>query len=167
MRYVLMNSVFALGCGLIMSAGQLLFADDTPSGAPAPEPTSAKVSDLLSLKVYGSADEAVGKVEDLVLDPSSGKIRYAVLSFGGILGIGDKYFAVPWNDLTLFHKGATSAGTQKELYYTIDVSKDTLKNAPGFNKNHWPNFADKTFVRDVEAFYGSNRSAAKIHGETR
>ena len=91
----------------------------------------------------------------------------AVLSFGGILGIGDKYFAVPWTDVRGVCKGATSADTQKEAYCMLDVSKDALKNAPGFDKNHWPNFADKTFASDMEKFYGSNRTAGKIHGTTR
>ena len=80
--------------------------------------------------------------------------------------MGDKYFAVPWNDLQVFYKGATSAGTQKDVYCTLDVSKEALKNAPGFNKNQWPNFADPTFASDVEKFYGSNRTAARIHGST-
>ncbi len=139
------------------------FADDT---AP-PQRSTARVSDLLSLAVYGADNEKLGKVEDIVVDPSSGKIRYAVLSFGGILGMGDKYFAVPWQDLHVVCKGATSAGTQKEDYATIDVSKDALKNAPGFNKNRWPDFADQTFSQDLETFYGSNRAAARIHGDTR
>ena len=154
----------ALACGamILLAAGQLL-ATDTPS----PEPTSARVSDLISLAIYGTGDEKLGKIEDLVVDPGSGKIRYAVLSFGGILGMGEKYFAVPWNDMKVFYKGVTSAGAQKEVYATVDVSKEALKNAPGFNKNQWPNFADQTFVKDLESFYGTNRSAARIHGDNR
>jgi sporulation protein YlmC with PRC-barrel domain len=145
-----------------MVAAQALAAD-TPSS----EPAHARVSDVMSLAVYGNGDEKLGKIEDLVMDPASGKIRYAVLSFGGILGLGDKYFAVPWTDIRVFFKGATSAGTQKEVYCTVDVSKEALKNAPGFNKDRWPDFADEKFAKDVEAFYGTNRAASKIHGETR
>ena len=142
---------------------QQALAADTP----APVPTTARMSDLLSLAVYGTANEKLGKVEDIVVNPTSGKINYAVLSFGGILGMGDKFFAVPWNDLRIYHKGATSAGTQKEVYATVDVSKEALKNAPGFDKNHWPNFADEAFAKDIENFYGSNRASAKIQGTTR
>ncbi len=162
MRSLVKVSVLALGAAVLIAAGQALAKDTT-----APEPVTAKVSDLLSLSVYGSANEKLGKVEDLVVDPGSGQIRYAVLSFGGILGMGDKYFAIPWSDLHVFYKGATSAGTQKEAYCTIDVSKEALKKAPGFDKNQWPNFADRTFTKDLETFYGSNRAAAKIQGETR
>ncbi len=161
MRSFVTISVLVVGAAFLDVAARAL-ADDT---APAPQST-ARVSDLLSLAVYGESNEKLGKVEDIVVDPSSGKIRYAVLSFGGIFGIGDKYFAVPWHDLNVVYKGPTSAGTQKEEYATIDVSKDALKNSPGFNKDQWPNFADQTFSRDLETFYGSNRAAARIHGDT-
>ena len=160
MRRLLM---LAVGCLLVVSTTEtILRAADT-----APAPTASRASDLLSLAVYGAADEKLGKIEELVIDPPSGKIRYAVLSFGGILGMGDKYFAVPWSDLQVFYKGATSAGTQKDVYCTVDVSKEALKKAPGFDKNQWPNFADQTFVRDIETFYGSNRTAGRIQGQTR
>ena len=141
--------VLVVGVALLGVAARAS-ADDT---VPSPQST-ARVLDLLSLAVYGASNEKLGKIEDIVVDPSSGKIRYAVLSFGGILGIGDKYFAVPWHDMNVVYKGATSAGTQKEEYATIDVLKDALKNAPGFNKGQWPNFADQTFTRDLETFYG-------------
>lgn len=155
-------SVLVVGSVLLVAAAKA-WADD----APAPPPTTARVSDLMSLAVYGTENEKLGKIEDIVVDPTSGRISYAVLSFGGILGMGDKYFAVPWNDVRVFFKGATSAGTQKEEYCTVDVSKEALKNAPGFDKNRWPNFADQSFASDVEKFYGSNRTAAKIHGTNR
>lgn len=163
MRNLLSVPILAVGCLLLVATTEsLLFADD-----PAPRPTTTRVSDLLSMPVYGTANEKLGKVEDLVLDPTSGKIRYAVLSFGGILGMGDKYFAVPWGDVGVFFKGATSAGTQKIVYCTLDVSKEALKNAPGFDKSQWPDFADATFANDIDRFYGSNRTASKIQGQTR
>ena len=122
MRSFVTISVLVVGAAFLDVAARAL-ADDT---APAPQSTAGL--GLLSLAVYGESNEKLGKVEDIVVDPSSGKIRYAVLSFGGIFGIGDKYFAVPWHDLNVVYKGPTSAGTQKEEYATIDVSKDALKN---------------------------------------
>ncbi len=166
MRNVFRLSVLAAGGVLFIAAVQALAADPSAT-APATAPSTARVSDLLSLSVYGADNEKLGKIEDLVADPSSGKIRYAVLSFGGILGMGEKYFAVPWNDLRISTKGSTSVGTQKEEFCTLDVSKEALKNAPGFNKNQWPDFADPTFTKDIQSFYGSNRTAAKINGENR
>jgi len=123
----------------------------------------AKVGDLIGLRVYNSGKEKLGKIEDLVISPSSGKIRYAVLSFGGFLGIGDKLFAVPWADLNLVTKGANSAGTVKEDHYVLDVSQEALNNAPGFDRNNWPNFADRTWSADVDKFYSGQRAPAAVN----
>jgi sporulation protein YlmC with PRC-barrel domain len=122
-----------------------------------------RASDLSGLAVYNPKDERLGKIEDLVLDPASGKIRYAVLSFGGVLGIGDKYFALPWKCVSFVAKGQTSAGTQKESHCVLDVDKDFLKNAPGFDKDHWPDFADATWRQKVDEYY---RARAAAHGQT-
>ncbi len=122
--------------------------------------TILRSRDVLGLRVYNAANESLGKIEDIAVDPNAGKIRYAVLSFGGILGLGDKYFAVPWPKLSFVAKGATSAGTPKESYIVLDVSKQTLKNAPGFDKDKWPNFADANWNATVERFYGGSRQAS-------
>jgi sporulation protein YlmC with PRC-barrel domain len=120
---------------------------------------AARAKDLIGLSVKNPNDESLGKVEDLVIDTSNGKIRYAVLSFGGFLGMGDKYFAVPWDDLKMHSKGTTSSGTIKEDYYVLDVSKDSLKNAPGFDKSQWPNFADPNWSVNIDRFYNDYRRA--------
>jgi sporulation protein YlmC with PRC-barrel domain len=171
-------SLMAVGL-LILASGTPAFAESTPAPGepntahlttntpPQNGPTTMRASDMRSLAVYGTNNEKLGDIVDLVLDPTSGKIRYSVLSFGGILGMGEKYFAVPWGDVKVFYKGATSAGTQREVYCTVDVSKEALKNAPGFDKSHWPDFADAKFTHDIEAFYGTNRTADKVNGENR
>ena len=87
-----------------------------------------RARDLSGLRVYNASDESLGKIEDLVIDPRAGKIRYAVLSFGGLLGMGDKYFAIPWDKLSFVSKGQTSAGTLKEDHVVLDIPKDALKN---------------------------------------
>jgi sporulation protein YlmC with PRC-barrel domain len=125
-----------------------------------------RASDVSGLVVYNPQNERLGKVEDLVLDPKAGKIRYAVLSYGGALGIGTKYFALPWQNIKFVAKGETSAGTQKESYCVLDATKDFLKNAPGFDKEHWPDFADANWQQKVDEYYRT-RSAAHGQGETR
>ena len=80
-----------------------------------------------------------------MLDVRNGQIAYAVLSFGGFLGIGDKLFAVPWSALTL--------DTDNECF-VLDVSKDRLKDAPGFDKDHWPSMADPTWQDEINTYYG-------------
>lgn len=122
-----------------------------------------KVSDMIGVRVYNQSNESLGKIEDLVMDPAAGRIRYGVLSFGGFLGMGDKLYAVPWNELKLVSKGTTSSGTAKEDYYVLDVSKEALKNAPGFDKSNWPNFANRNWSTDIDKFYTSQRQS----GETR
>ena len=121
---------------------------------------AVKVRDLIGLRVYNPSNESLGKIEDLVMDPAAGKVRYAVLSFGGFLGMGDKLFAVPWDDLKLVSKGTTSAGTTKEDYYVLNVTKEALKNAPGFDKANWPDFANSNWSADVDKFYTSQRAPA-------
>jgi sporulation protein YlmC with PRC-barrel domain len=123
-----------------------------------------KARDLIGVGVYNSANEKLGKIEELVANPSSGNIRYAVLSFGGFLGMGDKLFAVPWNSLKLVPKGTTSSGTLKEDYYVLDVDKDTLKSAPGFDKTDWPDFGNAKWSSDSDKFYRGRPASARRGG---
>jgi hypothetical protein len=81
---------------------------------------------------------------------ASGKVAYAVLSFGGLLGMGDKLFAVPWAALVL-------DTTNKR--FTLEVPKDALKDAPGFDKAHWPSMSDRTWASGVHKFYGTPYAA--------
>jgi sporulation protein YlmC with PRC-barrel domain len=88
-----------------------------------------KASELIGMSVQGTDGKMLGDIKDLVIDPEEGAIAYAVLEFGGFGGIGDKYFAVPWEALQLDQ-------TNKKLL--LDVHEKELKNAPGFDKNNWP-----------------------------
>jgi sporulation protein YlmC with PRC-barrel domain len=104
-----------------------------------------RVSAIKNADVKNPAGEKLGDIEDLVLDVNNQKVRYAVLSHGGILGIGDKLFAIPMSSLQ------TDANKQE---FVLNISKDHLKNAPGFNKQEWPNFADAQFQSNVDRYYG-------------
>lgn len=132
-----------------------------PSGAITGHVRITRIKDLIGLSVYNENDESLGKVEDLVVDPVKGQIRYAVLSFGGFLGMGDKLFAVPWNELKLQTEGLTSSGTKKTDHYILAVDKESLKNAPGFDKEQWPNFADPKWSVNIDRFYSDQRRASK------
>jgi sporulation protein YlmC with PRC-barrel domain len=149
-----------LAC-LAAQAAQTQSADQaTPSGA------VVRSSDLSGLVVYNPNNERLGKIEDLVIDPAAGKIRYAVLSFGGVFGFGDKYFAIPWQNMSFVAKGQTSAGTQKESHCVLNVDKDALKDAPGFDKEHWPDFADSDLQQKIDDYYRA-RAALRGHSQTR
>jgi len=106
-----------------------------------------RASKIVGLSVENKAHEKLGKVEDLVID-DAGKVRYAAVSFGGFLGFNEKFFAVPYRAFTMITK---SDGTPSHL--ELNVEKRTLENAPGFPKDHWPDFGEEKFMKDVDAFY--------------
>ena len=81
-----------------------------------------------------------------MLDMASGRGSYAVLSFGGILGMGEKLFAVPWDALTL---------DTENKRFTLNVKKDSLSQAPGFDKDSWPDMADQNWARGIHEYYGT------------
>jgi len=95
--------------------------------------------------VRNSAGEDLGKVDEIMIDIPSGKVAYAVLSFGGILRMGNKLFAVPWSALKV---------DEDEKCFLLDVDKKTLESAPGFDKDHWPDMADTSWGSDVYRYYG-------------
>lgn len=76
----------------------------------------------------------------------SGTIRYAVLASGGFLGLGDRLFAVPWKALKQ---------DRENDRFMLDVDLERLKNAPGFDKDNWPNMADPTWNSTVESYYAT------------
>ena len=95
-------------------------------------------------KVRGRNGEELGKVEDFVLDIDSGRVAYAVVSFGGTLGVGDRLFAVPPEAL------ARDAGDG----FVLDAERSTLARAPAFDRGDWPDFGDRTLGADIYSFYG-------------
>lgn len=109
-------------------------------------PRLLSASTLMGDRVINSKGEDLGKVEEFMLDLDSGCIGYAVLSFGGILGIGDKLFAIPWNALHL--------DTDRKVFI-LDIDRERLENAPGFDKNNWPQTVDRDWLLEVYRFYGS------------
>ena len=81
-----------------------------------------------------------------MLDVSTGRVSYAVLSFGGFLSMGEKLFAVPWSALTL---------DTVNKRFTLDVAKERLESAPGFDTDKWPDMSDPTWAKDIHSYYGT------------
>lgn len=121
-----------------------------------------RVSDLRGMAVKNPANENLGKVEDLVIDLKNGHIRYAVVSFGGALGVGNKYFAVPFKAMTM-----QSGEKGKHWHMVLDVPKDRLKNAPGFDKDNWPDFADPSWGTTDQFYSIPATTATKTSPPTR
>lgn len=94
----------------------------------------SRASKIIGTKVKNPSGENLGDIKELVIDPETGQVVYAVVSFGGALGVGDKLFAIPWKGLVW---------SRDKEYYVLDLDKDTLKKAPGFDKKHWPDSSNK------------------------
>ncbi len=109
------------------------------------KPSVLSASTMIGTAVENKVGENLGKIEELMVDLSSGRIAYAVLSFGGFLGLGDKFFALPWDSLKV--------DTVKKKVI-LDLDKQKLENAPGFDKDHWPDTSDHAWLVDVYHYYG-------------
>ncbi len=99
---------------------------------------------LLKNPVQNSLGEDLGHIKDFMFNRENGLIVYAVLSFGGVLGLGDKLFAIPW--------GALELDTANERFI-LNVPKEVLKNAPGFDKDNWPDMANPVWSREIHEYY--------------
>lgn len=108
-----------------------------------PEVLSATT--LIGDHVRNNSGEDLGKLEEIMLDLDEGRVAYAVLSFGGLLGIGNKLFAVPWEALRV--------DTENKAI-VFNISKDRLEQAPGFDKDNWPDTIDREWLAEVHNFYG-------------
>jgi sporulation protein YlmC with PRC-barrel domain len=80
-------------------------------------------------KVVNLAGQDIGRIEELMIDVTTGRVAYAVLSFGGFLGIGNKLFALPWSALTV---------DEAKKRFVVNVTRESLEKMPGFDKEHWP-----------------------------
>lgn len=94
--------------------------------------------------VRNRADEEIGKVEEIMIDRGSGRVAYVVLSAGGFLGLGDKFFAIPWD---MVEVDTARHGV------IVDIDKETVENAPGFDKDNWPDSSDLSWLNEVYEFY--------------
>ncbi|MCA9840333.1 MAG: PRC-barrel domain-containing protein [Trueperaceae bacterium] len=101
---------------------------------------------IMSDSVKNPQGEKLGDIKELMIDTQSGKVSYAVLDFGGFLGMGNKLFAVPWSALKVNTDDHT---------LMLDTNKEKLKDAEGFDKDDWPNFADRNFEQRIHDRYGA------------
>lgn len=111
-----------------------------------PGPRLMGADTLIGNDVYNYKDEDLGDIKEIMLDTGSGRAAYAVLSFGGFFGIADKLFAVPWSALKL---------DTANKRFVLNVEKERLESAPGFDKDHWPNMADPAWQNTINTYYGT------------
>ena len=125
------------------SGGAQIITDGRKSGD-GPGPQIMDAATLIGDDVVNDAGDDLGKIEAIMLDVTSGRIAYAVLSFGGFLGMGSKFFAIPWGAFTL---------DAVEKRFVLDVSADKLEAAEGFDKDRWPSMADPEWAARVHSYY--------------
>jgi sporulation protein YlmC with PRC-barrel domain len=101
-------------------------------------------SSVVGDKVYNHLGENLGQIKDIMLDIREGKVGYVVIEFGGFLGIGEKYFAVPFEALSL--------DTERHAFI-LNQSREVLENAPGFDKGHWPQ-TNSHDLKSSSAYWG-------------
>jgi sporulation protein YlmC with PRC-barrel domain len=108
-----------------------------------------KISDVIGQNVENPQGDNLGEISDVVVDPNDGSVVYAVLEAGGFLGLGDKFFAIPWRAFQTV--ADDDKGEIDKLILNVD--KDRMQNAPGFDKDNWPNMADAEWGQTVHTYY--------------
>lgn len=98
-----------------------------------PGPALMGADTLIGDSVVNAQDDKLGDIKELMIDMRSGQIAYAVLAFGGFLGMGEKLFAVPWQALEL---------DTVNKCFMLNVEKSRLQSAPGFDPTAWPDMSD-------------------------
>ncbi len=107
--------------------------------------SNVRSGEVVGVKVKNNALDDLGEIAEIVLDKHSGKVSYLVLDFGGFMSFGNKYFAIPWHAFT-YHP--------QEDCFILNVTKERLENAPGFDKDHWPSFVSADVINEISDFYG-------------
>ena len=100
--------------------------------------------EIVGVNVKNYANEDLGEITEVMLDKLTGQVAYVVLESGTFLGMGGKLFALPWNAL---HYDDT-----KECF-KIDIDKEALKKSPGFDKDHYPDMADRTWGQNISNIF--------------
>ena len=115
-------------------------------GHKGPGPELMGADTLIGDHVHNLKNEHLGEIKEFMLDMRTGKVAYAVMSSGGVLGIGEKLFAVPFQALTL---------DTVNKRFTMNVAKDHIENAPGFDTDNWPDMASQQWSNEIHSYYGT------------
>lgn len=106
--------------------------------------SNVRSGEVVGVSVKNTELEDIGEVAEMVVDKVSGKVTYLVLDFGGFMSFGNKYFAIPWRAFNY---------DPDEDCFILNIDKERLKNSPGFDKDHWPDFSPE-MAKTISDFYG-------------
>ncbi|MBZ2209897.1 PRC-barrel domain-containing protein [Massilia soli] len=118
-----------------------------------PGPALMGADTLIGDSVVNGQEEKLGDIKEIMLDMRNGQVAYAVLAFGGFLGMGEKLFAVPWQALHL---------DTVNKRFVLNVDKQRLSNAPGFDPDAWPDMSEARWADQIDAFYGTDRTVSGV-----
>jgi sporulation protein YlmC with PRC-barrel domain len=104
-----------------------------------------KSKNVVNKCVKNLSKENLGEINEMILDKKTGQVAYLVLESGAFLGLGGKLFALPWNSVNY---------NADDDCFILNIDNEKLKNAPGFDKDHWPDMADRTFGMSISKYYG-------------
>ncbi len=135
-----------LACGLMLSWTAAAPAAE-PAGGKIAVPKAFKMSKLRGSEIRNAQGEKLGTVEDFVMNMDNGTINYVALGTGGVLGLGEKLFAIPFNETKMTFDGSN-------IFFVVNVSKEKLKNLKGFDKDNWPENATPGFADAVNTSAG-------------
>jgi hypothetical protein len=102
-------------------------------------------SKVTGTNVYNTVGESIGSIYDVMIDKKSGKVAYAVMSFGGFLGMGNEYHPLPWSTLKY--------DTGKEGY-VVNLSKSKLEGAPHYPQGADPGWGNRDYESKLHSYYG-------------
>ncbi|TWU16537.1 PRC-barrel domain-containing protein [Allorhodopirellula heiligendammensis] len=115
--------------------------------------SNIRASQLLGLNIQNPQGESLGEINDLVINATTGKIRYAAVTYGGFLGMGDKLFAVPFEAF----KVQVDPEDRDDYVMVLDVTQKQLDGQQGFDQDNWPNMGDRQWAMDLDKRYGVER----------
>ncbi|HQT89899.1 MAG TPA: PRC-barrel domain-containing protein [Acidiphilium sp.] len=115
-------------------------------------PSLIAASKVNGTNVYNRAGDSIGSIYDVMLDKRTGRVDYAIMSFGGFLGMGEHYHPLPWNALRF---------DDRQNGYIVDIDIDRLKEGPSFATSATPDWSDGLYGRRVDDYYGVTPATAR------
>jgi sporulation protein YlmC with PRC-barrel domain len=105
--------------------------------------------------VYDPNGNKLGSIDTVMIDKASGKVSYAVLSFGGFLGMGTSKYPLPWNQLKY---------DTREGGYVVSVTEEQLKGAPNYDRDTYGDWSDRAWTSRIDDYYGASPTAGAMPG---
>jgi sporulation protein YlmC with PRC-barrel domain len=107
--------------------------------------------------VYNRQGDSLGSIYDVMIDKRSGRVEYAIMSFGGFLGMGEHYHPLPWNLLQY---------DERQGGYIVDIDRDRLQGAPAYATSATPDWSTGAYGRQVDDYYGVSPTTASTRSGT-